>query len=144
MRSACFSLWLHDAYMPIYIYKQGRRDGDPSDHPGPAAAAASRPPIRRLVLSLLQQASACGRPVMAATSAQAAAVLCLVVVLAASPRAAVGNCRNDCNAACTGWPVVCQLSCASACMGEAGQCLPANFSTSSIQIVFKKKHTNSI
>jgi len=60
---------------------------------------------------------------MAATSAQAAAVLCLVVVLAASPRAAGGNCRNDCNAACNGWPVVCQLSCASACMGEVGQCL---------------------
>jgi len=61
---------------------------------------------------------------MAATSVQAAAVLCLyLVVLAASPRAALANCRNDCNAACNGWPVVCQLSCASACMGEVGQCL---------------------
>ncbi|KAG2533685.1 hypothetical protein PVAP13_9NG019100 [Panicum virgatum] len=58
---------------------------------------------------------------MAATSVQAAAVLCLcLVVLAASPRAALANCRNDCNAACNGWPVVCQLSCASACMGEVG------------------------
>ncbi|PAN43901.1 hypothetical protein PAHAL_9G001500 [Panicum hallii] len=85
----------------------------------------SSSPCTRARAYLLQQASACGRPCgeirsdMAATSVQAAAVLCLVV-LAASPRAALGNCRNDCNAACNGWPVVCQLSCASACMGEVG------------------------
>ncbi|RLN40435.1 uncharacterized protein C2845_PM01G49600 [Panicum miliaceum] len=60
------------------------------------------------------------RSEMAATSVQAAAAVLCLVVLAASPRAALGNCRNDCNAACNGWPVVCQLSCASACMGEVG------------------------
>ncbi|CAN6286083.1 unnamed protein product [Urochloa humidicola] len=50
---------------------------------------------------------------------QAAAVL-LCLVLLASPRAALGNCRSECNAACVGWPLMCQLSCASACFGETG------------------------
>ncbi|WVZ61390.1 hypothetical protein U9M48_011273 [Paspalum notatum var. saurae] len=54
---------------------------------------------------------------MAATTAKSLVLLCLVV-LAASPRAALGNCRDDCNAACHGWPVICQVSCASACIGE--------------------------
>ncbi|CAN6280479.1 unnamed protein product [Urochloa humidicola] len=52
---------------------------------------------------------------------QAAAVLLCLVLLAASPRAALGNeCRNECNNDCIGWPVICQLSCASACFGESG------------------------
>ncbi|AQK61404.1 hypothetical protein ZEAMMB73_Zm00001d012799 [Zea mays] len=49
---------------------------------------------------------------------QAAALLLCLVVLAASTRVALGNCRDDCMAACNGWTIVCQLSCASACYGE--------------------------
>ncbi|OEL34204.1 hypothetical protein BAE44_0004779 [Dichanthelium oligosanthes] len=57
---------------------------------------------------------------MAAKSVQAAAVLLCLVVLAASPRAALGNCRDECIAACNGWTVICHLSCSSACLGETG------------------------
>ncbi|EER90458.1 hypothetical protein BDA96_01G001700 [Sorghum bicolor] len=55
----------------------------------------------------------------AATGMQLALLLCLVV-LVASPRVALGNCRDDCMAACNGWHVMCQLSCGSACYGEVG------------------------
>ncbi|XP_066364841.1 uncharacterized protein [Miscanthus floridulus] len=55
----------------------------------------------------------------ATTGMQLALLLCLVV-LAASPRVALGNCRDDCMAACNGWHVVCELSCGSACYGEVG------------------------
>ena len=51
---------------------------------------------------------------------QLALLLCLVV-LVASPRVALGNCRDDCMAACNGWHVMCQLSCGSACYGEVGE-----------------------
>jgi len=66
----------------------------------------------------------------AATGMQLALLLCLVV-LAASPRVALGNCRDDCMAACNGWHVVCELSCGSACYGEVGE-----FSTSMHAFIF--------
>ncbi|KAF8708858.1 hypothetical protein HU200_030249 [Digitaria exilis] len=47
---------------------------------------------------------------------QAAALLCLVLL----PRAALGNCRDDCISSCYSWPFICQMSCASACFGEVG------------------------
>jgi hypothetical protein len=53
----------------------------------------------------------------------AAALLLCLVVLAASPRVALGNCRDDCMAACNGWHVVCELSCGSACYGDIDACI---------------------
>jgi hypothetical protein len=114
------------------IYKAGRRDGwhrasSNSDDLVNAAAAVivSVSLCARVYLQGRAERRREEKRIMAAAAANntspAAAVLVLLL-LASSPRAALGDdCRSQCNDACMGWAVVCQLSCASACFGQSGR-----------------------